>query len=240
MSRSSKALQDVIGNTWKMQGAASDLRRKAVPRMETIATTADGSCADGCDGKWLECALEVLTNNHVYPVSFSMALRALLEKGRGKYRNIMIVGPANCAKTFLLLPLKEIFRTFSNPSNDKYAWIGAENAEVIFLNDFRWTPETIAWKDLLLLLEGQEVHLPAPKNHFTNDLCIDSDTPIFATGKGEIKFVGKYNSRDDREDEMMGARWKVFTFFSQIPEAKQREIKPCAKCFCDLVLMNEL
>eukprot|EP00112_Aurelia_sp_Birch-Aquarium-sp1_P016937 Seg3882.1 transcript_id=Seg3882.1/GoldUCD/mRNA.D3Y31 product="hypothetical protein" protein_id=Seg3882.1/GoldUCD/D3Y31 len=33
---------------------------------------------------------------------FSYALRELLIKGRGKWRNLMIVGPANCGKTFLL------------------------------------------------------------------------------------------------------------------------------------------
>jgi len=53
----------------------------------------------------------------------------------------------------------------------------------------------------------------------------------------EFRFVGRYNSWDD---EMMAARWKVFNFFSQILEAKQREIRPFRKYFCDLVLMNEL
>ena len=64
--------------------------------------------------------------NKVHSVIFAKAMIELLEllvKGHGKYRNIMIVGPANCAKIFLLHPL---FDTFSNPSNDKYAWLGVE------------------------------------------------------------------------------------------------------------------
>ena len=48
----------------------------------------------------------------------------------------------------------------------------------------------IPWKELLILLEGQAVHLPSPKNHYSNDICIDKDTPIVATSKGEITYVG--------------------------------------------------
>ena len=152
----------------------------------------------------------------------------------------MIVGPANCAKTFLLTPLTKLFETFSNPANDKYAWLGAEKAEIILLNDFRWSPEMIAWKELLLLLEGQSVHLPSPKNHYSADICIDSDTPVFATGKSRITFVGKYNTTDAIENEMMAARWKVFDFFFQIAEENQRDVPSCSKCFSELILIGEL
>ena len=40
--------------------------------------------------------------------------------------------------------------------------------------------------------------------------------------------------------EMMAARWKVFDFFHQIPEAEQRTVPPCPKCFSSLTLMGEL
>ena len=79
----------------------------------------------------------------------------------------MIYGQTNCAKMFMLKRLKRIFgdRLFDNPANDKYAWVGADKAEVILLQDFRFCREVITWKDLLLL-EGEMVKLPAPKNHF--------------------------------------------------------------------------
>ena len=60
----------------------------------------------------------------------------------------------------------------------------------------------IAWKELLLLLEGQPVHLLSPKNHFSSDLCISNDIPVFATSKSEIR----YNSTDATAHEMMAAR----------------------------------
>lgn len=61
----------------------------------------------------------------------------------------------------------------------------------------------IAWKDLLLLLEGrQTVHLPSPKNHYAHDINIKTDTPTVAMGKSEIKNF-KFNSTGLVEDEMM-------------------------------------
>ena len=79
-----------------------------------------------------------------------------------------------------------IYKAFINPANALYAWIGLEECEVAFLNDFRWTPEIIAWSDFLLLLEGQTVHLPRPKNKFSSDMEIDRNNtiPFFATSKG--------------------------------------------------------
>ena len=223
-----------------MHTSSEKLNRQRLCRLEIIQQCADGECVSGCDGVWLKCAIEVLTNNRIHPLVFAQALRDLLEKGRGKFRNVLIVGPANCAKTFLLTPLTKIFETSSNPANDKYAWLGAELAEIIFLNDFRWTPEMIAWKELLLLLESQSVHLPSPKNHYSHDICIDSDTPIFATSKSRITYIGKYNATDEIENEMMAVRWRVFDFFYQIPAQNQLQLTPCGKCFSDLVLMTEL
>ena len=37
----------------------------------------------------------------------------------------------------------------------------------------------VDWKTPLLLLEGDVVNLPALKNHFSRDIYIRDDTPIF-------------------------------------------------------------
>ena len=174
LSGSSKALQDLIANSWKMNGAVEELRRHSTPRMEVISQTANTECVQHWERTWVQSAIEVLTNNQIHLVVFADSLRELLEKGREKFRNIIIVGSANCWKTFILIPLTKIFNTFPNPANGKYAWLGVEKADLVFLNDFRWNPETISWKELLLLLEGQTVHLPTPKNHYTQDIFIDS------------------------------------------------------------------
>ena len=108
----------------------------------------------------------------------------------------MIYGQTNYAKTFMLKPLKCIFgdRLFDNPANDKYAWVGANKADVFLLQDFRFCKEVITWKDLLL--KGELVKLPAPKNHF-------------ATSKAPIVFKGPYNVEDKCETGMMNSHWKI-------------------------------
>jgi hypothetical protein len=232
-----KKLNDLIATAWKMETAVTILERRNISRMSVVEATLEESCVDRCDMIWINSAKEVLRNNKVNAYVFAAAIRDLLEKGRGKYHNVMI-GPANCGKTFLLNPLNKLFQTFTNPATTSYAWVGSEHAEVILLNDFRWTPEILAWKDMLLLLEGQSLHLPAPKIHFVKDIVFERDTPIFATSKCPIVFVGKGGRVDERETEMMAARWKLFSFFHQIPESSQIEIAPCKRCFAELVMLG--
>ena len=98
-----------------------------------------GSCA-GCNISWLKYAEKVLTNNKLRPDVFGTAMSAIFILERGKYWNIFIVEPSNCGTTFLLKSLESTFETFANQASDKYAWVGADDAEVIFLNDVRWFP----------------------------------------------------------------------------------------------------
>ncbi len=181
------------------------------------------------------CAEEVLHNNGVAVEAFREAVMELLVKGRGKYRNLMVVGPANCAKTFLLNPLTVIYNTFCNPASGSFVWIDAENAECIFLNDFGWSPSLIPWHNLLLLLQGHLVHLPAPKTHFAKEITFTADTPIFCTGKHPLMYI-KNGVIDERETEMMAVSFKVFYFNYQILQARQREIPPCGRCFSRFIM----
>ena len=98
----------------------------------------------------------------------------------------------------------------------------------------------IVWKELLLLLEGQTVHLSSPKSPYASDITSSSDVPIFATDKSRIFFRGRGNSTDSMEDDMMIARWVVFEFFHQIPVEKQKEVPTCHKGFAKLALTGEL
>ena len=69
---------------------------------------------------------------------------------RGKGRTLYITGPANCGKTFILDPLQVIYKTFVSPTTCSYVWLGVKETEVIFLNDFRYTPAILPWNDMLL------------------------------------------------------------------------------------------
>ena len=90
-------------------------------------------CCPDCGKLWYKSAIEVLSNNKIHAIVVSTALHELLIHGRGKFQNNLIVGTTNCGKTFSLKPLKQIFKTYCNPTNDEYAWVGFDLAEVIFL-----------------------------------------------------------------------------------------------------------
>ena len=236
LNKSAKALSDLVSTTWKIQNAETCLERQNKPRMQIIAEQASGVCITGCNEKWYNCAREVLQNNQVNLYYFAGAMRQALTKERQKNVNILIVGPTNCGKSFLLNPLEIIFKSFVNPATGSYTWIGLDECEVAYLNDFRWSTEIIAWADFLLLLEGQTVHPPRPKNQFATDMCIDrSNTiPFFATSKTDMEYIGKYNVRDQRECDMMSSRWMTFRFTKQIKTPEL--IEPCPKCFSRLIL----
>ena len=235
INRGSKVVAEILESAWEMEDAQKTLERQRKSRLQLLQEARLGECVENCNGDWLVCAREVLERNGVEESYFAEQVYELLDKGRGKYRNIMIVGVANCGKTFLLDPLNVIYETFSNPASTSFAWVGAEKAEILFLNDFRWTPSVIQWHDFLLLLEGQLVHLPAPKSHYAKDIAFTVDTPIFATGKNPIVFV-KNGALDEKETEMMNVRWKIFRFHAQIPQEKQKQLLPCGKCFATLIL----
>ena len=120
-------------------------------RLEILWSFRNKECVNDCAGEWLTIATNILQRNDIPIRSFTSAVYQLLEKGRGKYRNLMITGPANCGKTFILLPLTLIYNSFCNPASTSFAWVGAETGEIIFLNDFRWSPQIMPWHDLLLL-----------------------------------------------------------------------------------------
>ena len=238
LSRSSKSLNDVIENTWKMNREKVSIEREKTTRMEILMKCQLESCVDGCDMVWYECAMQVFQMNSINSFVFADAMRDLIAHERGKFRSVLIVGPENCGKTFLLKPLEIIFRAFTDPANDKYGWVGSDQAEVIVLKDFRWTSELICWKDSLLLLEEENVKLPSPKSQLPTDVCINTDIPIFATSKEKIEFVGKLNTCDDRETEMMDVRWNILEFTHKIPHADQNIITHCPRCFTELVLLG--
>ena len=200
----------------------------------------DALCVETCENscKWLKCAREILRNNSINGFVYAAALRECLVKGRRKNNNVIIKGPTNCGKSFMLNPLEIIFKAFVNPTSTRYAWVGLDEAEVAYLNDFRWSSECIAWSDFLLLLEGQTVHLPRPKNQFATDLLVSRENtmPFFATSKSAIEYVGKYNNRDDRESDMMASRWRMFTFDKRI--ASPQHFDPCPRCFAELLALG--
>ncbi len=234
-----KRYKELISKTWKVVGAKATLRRAQTTRMQRLEEVLAQPCIAECGEEkvWLQLAREVLTNNGINAYVFAESVRKLLQKGRSKGNNILLTGPKDCAKTFLLRPLTKIFDCFTNPSSGTYAFVGIQNKEVAFLNDLRYSTVMLPWQDFLNLLEGMEVHIPTPKTHFSEDIELTSDIPFFATSIAPITFVGR-SSDPSGEDAMMSARWKDFNFTHSIPQDEQRKFDPCARCFSELISLG--
>ena len=236
-NRGPKIVNEAMETAKELNEAQKRLKRANKTRIELLEESAASACVDGCQGEWLSAAKEILVLNGIGIQDFSSALHDALKRGRGKYRNVYIYGPANCGKTFLLSPLKKIFECFMNPASGTFAWLGIENAEVVLLNDFRWKPSLIPWCELLQVLEGDTVHFPAPKNVMNKDIVLDKDTPFFATSDAPLALI-KGGSIDRINTEMMQVRWHTFQLHQQIPQNEQKEIKACNSCFAKLIINN--
>ena len=156
VNRGKKAVEEAIKTGWEIEESEEKLKRQQMSRLEILQAALEGecTCTRNCNGRWLTMAKDILDRNGITQTEFGAAVRELLDKGRGKYRNIFLKGGANRGKTFLLNPLTVIYKTFVNPASTSFAWVGAENTEIIFLNDFRWSAQVLPWQDMLLLQEG--------------------------------------------------------------------------------------
>ena len=225
----------VMETCWEMVDAVNNEERESKTRLQLLQDARTTECVPGCLGQWKELASQTLQRNNCSNVEFALAIRNALLNGRGKGRNVLIVGPANCAKTFILKPLCDVFNAFVNPASGTFAWVGVEQAEIIFLNDFRWSEHILPWQDMLRLLEGDKIHVPTPKTHFAKDIILDKDTPIFCTSPSRLRNVSR-GVVNEVESEMMDVRWKTFTFFHQLSRVEAKDVPSCPKCFAELVL----
>ena len=156
-----KAVEEIINTTWEIERAPAALHRQKLKRINILSQAKEDACVCRTRGEWLQMAQTVLDNNYIDRDGFSQSFRVLLQEGRGKYRNILLTGPANCGKTFLLSPLSKIFQCFHNPAATSFAWLGAEEAEVLLLNDFRWNSKVCMSKKKL-----NKIVLPTVVNVF--------------------------------------------------------------------------
>ena len=122
MKHRTKVVNELIEAAWEMHKAQEKLHQRGKCRIDWLSKAASEECICWMQGQWKVCALEVLHVNDIPPQQFRDSVKVLLEKGRSKYRNVMLTGPANCGKTFLLNPLNKIYNTFTNPATFNFAW----------------------------------------------------------------------------------------------------------------------
>ena len=122
-------VEDALDVAKEFGEAEAKLLSSKKSRIQLLQEAKEGNCScEGREGAWLEVAIQTLRNNGISIKAFCTAVYIALKKGRGKYQNIFIHGPANSGKTFIIKPLKVIYHTFCNPATGTFAWLGAEQA----------------------------------------------------------------------------------------------------------------
>ena len=235
--QTTRSLTDLIKMTWRLEKAPELAVRKKMSRLEVVTSFLEKPCVEGCDSQWLDAAIEVLHNNNINVFVFADHLRKCLTVGRAKYHNILLYGPRNCGKSFLLNPLEDMFKCFVNPTEGKYCWVGLDECEVALLQDLRWTPELIKWSDFLILLEGQTVQLARPKNVYASDMTIPKSNtiPFLATSKAPLKLTNARGETVVTETLMMDSRWRQIEFTYEMAEKDLKRIPECPHCFSVLI-----
>ena len=110
-NKDEKRRNSTIQTAWKMKNATATLEHQNKNRMTILEEVRNGSCTDDCAERWLLHAKNTLQLNGLDPNEFAAAIRNLIEKGRSKHRNIILVGNSNYGKTFLLKPLTKMMET---------------------------------------------------------------------------------------------------------------------------------
>ena len=245
ISMSRKTRTELIEDAWRFETAPQQKSDENCDRMQKLRNASLEECK--CGGMWMTLAKDILHKNGIDHPTFASALAKSLSRGRHKDHNIIIHGPGDCAKTFILKPiLKVLPLVFKNPANSSFAWLGAEKANMIFLNDLRWAPIEkkegfIPWGKFLNLLEGFEVNLPAPMNHFSKNVTITKRMPIWATSDKPVFYwvnqrLEPQTPQHDHENYMMSCRWNKFAVSHQFLGKDKVDCEDCTTCFAKFIL----
>ncbi len=245
ISLSRKSRTELVEDAWRFESAQQQASDENCDRMQKLRDAKLETCV--CDGMWMIMAKDILMKNSIDHNTFASALANSLQIGRHKNHNILIHGPGDCGKTFLLKPILKILPlVFKNPASSTYAWLGAEKANLIFLNDLRWAPIEkregfIPWDKLLNLLEGFEVNLPAPMNHFSKNITVSKKMPIWATSDKPVFYwvhdrLEPQTPQHAYENDMMESRWNNFEFHHQYRGNDKVDIEDCKACFAGFIL----
>ena len=160
INRGSKVVQEVISSAWEMEEASEALIRSRLTRLKILEKALQNPCNKQCKGQWLECTKQLLSWNDISVQTFSLAVRNLLKMGRGKFWNVLLKGPANTGKTFLLNPLNVVYKTFSNPATSHISqWLSMEyaNHSMAWFAVDAWGPARAPFSPQVVLLQRPRV-----------------------------------------------------------------------------------
>ena len=102
VNRGAKIVNEVFETAWEMETENVKQECKLKSRMELLRETRQGERTCKAKSEWHACASQLLTNNSISCDTFANSAKELLEKVRGKFRNIMLTSVANCEKNVLV------------------------------------------------------------------------------------------------------------------------------------------
>ncbi len=217
-------LPDLLVRVSLAEGAAQASQRQRASRMDILRGALQRPCTCTSPEQWLQAASEVERLNHIENQQIQLAVLDALTRGRAKQRNIFIVGDTNRAKSFLLRPLEQIFKAYTQPDSGSHQLADLQTSEILWLNDFSWAPTWLPWSKLKDFLEGSALKVAVPKTLGSNYVFTD-DAPVFGTSPAQIS-----HPTNAKETEQMNSRIRYFTLFHYFDPKVCPDIKPCSRC----------
>lgn len=228
MSNSATNIVEIANNALQAQAR---LKRSTQSRLDILREAADSSCECESPGNWKKSALDLLNLQNISPAQFAAAVVLALESGAEKAVNVFIHGTTTSGKSWILDPLRAIYRCHLTPPNKSgFPLQDLPEKEVILWQDFRLDEEVIPWASLLLVFEGTAVTIRRPRTTFQSDYDFKVKQPVFITSAAVLAH------QDKREDDMMKRRFRFFHFSKTIPASQVRKLPPCGHCFASLLL----
>ncbi|CAE7261067.1 unnamed protein product [Symbiodinium sp. CCMP2592] len=202
-------LEQKIRFAWEIHDAPDEVAHDAMSNWDCVLAAREKPCV--CHGRWVNACAKCLT------------------EGRGKYNNVYIYGPRFGAECYVKpvgvansFPLQSIF--------DK---------RIMVLQDLRVDSLKLSFDALLVLLEGQALEVPLPRNHFAANKVYTGTAGCFATSGNKLRIphceAVKLNVLPAEQDAMMDARWQYFRFDHAFSAVDIEKIEACASCYANWV-----
>ena len=222
----------------KAQQAKETLRRSHLTREQLLDEYfTKNTCSCASNGHCHALMKRILQKNGL-DGTWQKEVLGTLRTGRAKMRNLCLLGPPDCAKSFLLKGLEEVYQTYTRPDGGSYQLEDLLGAELVFLNDFEYdsgAKDWMPWFYFKNLLEGTSVKVGCPKNKGGNQV-FKGTAPVLLTAPDEVK-LKRHGQEVVAETKQMQKRIKYFRLTWQIPEDEREEVlRVCAHCTARLYL----
>ena len=90
VNRGSLVVAEVLQTAWEIKPAKENLERSRKSRLDIVQAALAGDYISDCNDLWYCCAHQIIQRNGIEKSPFTKAVKDLLDKGRSKYRNIIL------------------------------------------------------------------------------------------------------------------------------------------------------